>query len=71
LRRPRRSDHTPENTFTASAVASAAPSINPTVSALAASAVVRNTGNSAWIISDEMSISRLTKPSVQIAGGRR
>ena len=57
--------------MTISAVASATPSINPTTSALAPSVVTRNTGSRLWIISDEMSISRLTKPSVQIAAGKR
>ena len=31
--------------------------------------MTRNSGSSAWIISEEMSISRETKPSAQIPGG--
>ncbi|BAL25734.1 hypothetical protein AZKH_3445 [Azoarcus sp. KH32C] len=37
----------------------------------APSEVTRNTGSRLWISSDETSISRLTKPSIQIAAGRR
>src|SRR5512140_2101114 len=53
------------------AVASAAPSIRPTTSTLVPRAVTMNTGNRLWISSDETSISKLTKPSAQMAAGRR
>ena len=52
-----------------SAVASAAPSINPTEKALAPSAVTMNSGSTLWIISEEMSISMLTKPSTHTPDG--
>src|SRR5690349_15419362 len=54
-----------------SAVASAPPSSRPTASMLAPRWFVRKTGNRLWIISEETSISRLTKPSAQMAVGRR
>ena len=38
---------------------------------LVPSTVTMKTGNRLWIISDEMSISRLTNPSAQMAAGRR
>jgi hypothetical protein len=71
LRRPSQSLNAPEKTFTIIAVASAPPSISPTVSTLAPSSEVRKTGSRLWIISEEMSISRLTKPSAQMLAGRR
>ena len=64
----------PEKTFTTSAVASATPSIMPTASALAPNPTVRYSGSRLWIISDETSISRLTKPRIHTPrgmGGRR
>src|SRR3954468_16033653 len=54
-----------------SAVDSAAPSIKPTVSALTSITVVKNTGSRLWIISEEISISMLTKPSAQMLRGIR
>jgi len=60
----------PENTLTIKAVASAIPSIAPTVKAPAPRDVTRNNGSRLWIISDETSISRLVKPSTQIPAGR-
>ena len=42
-----------------------------TVVTLAPSTVTRNTGNSAWIISDETSMQRLTKPSAHTPRGMR
>ena len=42
----------------------------PTLNALAPSAVTMNSGSRLWIISDEMSISRLVKPSIQMPAGR-
>src|SRR3954451_9725027 len=54
-----------------SAVDSAAPSIKPTVSALTPITVVKNTGSRLWIISEEISISMLTKPSAQMLRGIR
>jgi hypothetical protein len=71
LRRPNQSLITPENTFSSSAVASARPSSRPTSATLMPSASTMNSGSSAWIISDETSISRLTRPSAQMAVGRR
>lgn len=53
------------------AVASAAPSIRPTVSMLTPRAVTMKTGSRLWIISEEMSMSRLTNPRAQIPAGRR
>ena len=55
--------------MTINAVDSARPSISPTINALAPSEPTRNNGNRLWIISDETSINRLTKPSTQMAGG--
>src|SRR5690242_1756182 len=52
-----------------SAVDSATPSIKPTTSALAPSTAVRYTGSSPWIISEETSIRRLTKPRIQTPRG--
>ncbi len=51
------------------AVASAMPSRKPTVVTLAPSTVTRNTGSSAWIISDETSMKRLTNPSAHTPRG--
>src|SRR5512135_3503085 len=45
------------------------PSITPTVNALAPSTETMNSGNRLWIISDETSISRLTKPSTHTPRG--
>ncbi len=53
------------------AVASAMPSINPTATAPAPSTLTMNTGNSAWIISEETSMHRLTPPSTQTVRGSR
>src|SRR3990167_8493641 len=52
-----------------SAVASARPSTSPTVKALAPSTPTMNKGNRLWIISEEMSISMLTKPRAHIPAG--
>ena len=60
---------TPENTLTISAVASAKPSISPTTTTLTPSVPTMNSGSRLWIISDEMSISKLTKPSTQMPAG--
>src|SRR3990170_5440441 len=65
------SDTAPENTFVMFAMASATPSMNPTTSVEAPRLVTRNTGRSAWIISDEMSMNRLTIPSAQMPRGIR
>ena len=51
------------------AVASAAPSMRPTVRALLPSTVTMKSGNRLWIISDEISISMLTKPNTQTPRG--
>ena len=53
------------------AVDSAMPSIKPTASAEAPSTPTRYTGSSAWIISEEMSISIETRPSAQMPAGIR
>src|SRR6266851_528497 len=45
--------------------------MKPTISVLAPSTETRNTGNRPWIISDEMSINMLTKPSTQMLPGSR
>ena len=65
LRLPTRSDHAPETIFSSAAVASAAPSISPSAKALTPSPPTRNTGSSAWTISEDMSMHRLTTPSAQ------
>src|ERR1019366_2538020 len=62
---------TPENTLVIRAVASATPSIAPTVVALAPSTVTMKTGNKLCTISDEISISMLTKPSNHTVAGIR
>ena len=62
---------TPENTLVIKAVASASPSIRPTTATLTPSEPTMNSGSRLWIISDEMSISRLTKPSAQMLAGKR
>jgi hypothetical protein len=51
------------------AVPSAMPSINPNVTVLAPSNETRNTGRSEWIISDDRSMHRLTKPRSQTTFG--
>src|SRR5271166_4896164 len=51
------------------AVDSATPSITPTLIALAPSTLTRKRGRSAWIISEETSMNRLTKPSTQTPQG--
>jgi len=43
----------------------------PTDSTLMPSVLTMNSGSRLWIISDEMSISRLTKPSTQTPRGMR
>src|SRR5215470_12354693 len=52
-----------------SAVASAMPSINPTVSIDAPSTLTRNSGSRLWINSDDVSMSMDTKPSVHTPAG--
>src|SRR5262249_32173186 len=59
----------PEKTLTIRAVASARPSITPTVSVLAPSVLTKNTGSRLCTISDERSMLRLTKPSTQTVRG--
>src|SRR6185369_15036640 len=54
-----------------SAVDSARPSITPTATMLAPRPLTRKTGSRLWIISEETSISRLTKPSAQMLAGSR
>ena len=69
LRLPSQSERAPEKIFVIDAVASATPSSRPTSVTLAPSAVTRNRGNSAWIISEETSMQRLTSPSAQTPRG--
>lgn len=45
--------------------------MRPTVSALAPSTETMNIGSRLWIISEAMSINRLTPPSTQMPGGMR
>ncbi len=52
------------------AVASATPSMNPSHTAPTPSVPTTNTGSSAWISSDEMSMNRLTNPSAQMPAGK-
>src|SRR5689334_4943088 len=66
-----RSDSPPEKTLVMLAVASAMPSITPTVSADVPRTDTRKTGSRAWIISEEMSINMLTKPRTQTVLGMR
>lgn len=49
--------------MTISAVDSASPSIKPTINALVPKVLTMNIGSRLWIISEEISISMLTKPS--------
>src|SRR6186713_3575986 len=53
------------------AIASAVPSRKPTAVTLAPSTLTRNTGSSAWIISEETSMKRLTIPRAQTPRGIR
>lgn len=69
LRRPNRSERYPEKTFEIEAVDSATPSINPTTATLPPSVVVRNSGRSEWMASDETSMKKLTSPSAQTVRG--
>src|SRR5689334_9513790 len=66
-----RSDQAPETSFISAAVPSARPSIAPSTSGLAPTTVTRNAGSSPWIISDEVSVSRLTSPSTHTPAGSR
>jgi hypothetical protein len=50
-------------------VAPPRPSTNPTVKALAPKTETMKTGSRLWTISEEISISMLTKPSTQILAG--
>ncbi len=45
------------------------PSMTPTASTLTPSVPTRNSGSRLWIISEEMSINMLTKPSTQTPAG--
>jgi hypothetical protein len=61
----------PEKTLVIGVAASAMPSMIPTMSVVAPSVVTRKIGNSAWIKSDNVSMNRLTKPSIHIVRGIR
>jgi hypothetical protein len=50
-------------------VDSASPSSRPTAKALAPNVVTINKGSKLWIISEEMSINKLTKPSTHTPAG--
>lgn len=63
LRRPTRSEITPEKTLAIESVASARPSMKSTDIADAPNTVTRNTGRRLWILSEEMSMVRLTRLS--------
>src|SRR5688500_5956322 len=52
------------------AVASAMPSMRPTVATLRPRVAVMNKGSSAWMISDDTSMQRLTRPSAQTVRGK-
>ena len=52
------------------AVDSAMPSISPTAATLRPSVPTMNSGSKAWMISDDRSIARLTKPSATTERGR-
>src|SRR4051794_32136346 len=69
LRLPSQSLSAPENILVIDAVPSAIPSIRPTSAALAPSVETRNTGSSAWIISEETSMKSETNPSAQTVRG--
>jgi hypothetical protein len=43
--------------------------MRPTITALAPRLVTRNMGRRLWMISDEMSMNMLTKPSIQTPRG--
>jgi hypothetical protein len=45
------------------------PSISPSVAALAPRAVTKKTGSTLWIISDDVSMPSLTKPSARTSFG--
>ena len=50
--------------------ASAMPSIRPTVATLVPSETVRNSGSRAWMLSDDASINRLTRPRAHTVRGK-
>ena len=56
--------------MTIAAVASAKPSMMPTVIIEAPSVVTMNTGNRLWISSDEMSMNSEPKPRAQMPAGK-
>ncbi len=60
----------PDATLANAAVASATPSMRPTVTMLAPSTVVRKTGRRLWTSSDDMSMNSEQKPSAQMLAGR-
>lgn len=60
---------TPEKTLVMRAVASAIPSMMPMDRAEAPRPTARKTGRRLWIISDEMSMNRLTSPRTQTERG--
>src|SRR3954468_8996620 len=71
LRRRAQSLTTPEKTFEIEAVASAMPSMIPTVSARTPRTVTRKDGRRLWITSEEMSMKKDTPPSRRTVRGRR
>src|SRR5262249_24516106 len=71
FRLPCRSLIQPEKSLEIEAADSPTPSISPTTSVLAPNVATRNTGSKLWIISEEMSINMLTKPSAHTPWGSR
>ncbi len=59
----------PENTFKMAAVASAIPSMTPTVTIDTPSVVTMKIGRRLWIISEEMSMNSEPNPKAQMPAG--
>jgi hypothetical protein len=71
LRLRQRSLSQPEGSFRIEATPSATPSMSPSAKALAPSVPTTKIGSSPWIISEETSMNRLTRPRAQMACGIR
>ena len=70
MRLPSQSLMTPAKIFTTAAVDSAMPSIKPTVRMLSPKTPTMKAGSKLWIISEEVSMNRLTSPSAMTPRGR-
>ena len=70
MRLPSQSLTAPETTFNIAAVASATPSITPTVTTDAPSTLTMNTGSRLWISSEEVSMKSDPMPMAQMPAGR-